>query len=90
MSGAKVSPPALEGYFALALFLIFPWLWKHREASVAGCVLFAAGDDLMLALLALLGAVHARSLEKICADLILIAVFAVFASRVRIPQLVND
>jgi len=90
MSGAKVSPPALEGYFALALFLIFRWLWKHREASVAGCVLFAAGDDLMLALLALLGAVHARSLEKICADLILIAVFAVFASRVRIPQLVND
>jgi len=83
LSGAKIPAVLFEGYFAVAMLLIFWWLAKRPTVPITTCLLFGTGDDIVLGVLSLLGAVHAGSVEKISADVILLLVFAGFLRNLR-------
>ncbi len=83
LAKTKVTPWAFFGYFAVAGGLILRWLFKQSTVPLTGLLLFAIGDEIVLVLFALLGAIGQGSMEKAIVDLLFLTAFALFIVRLK-------
>jgi hypothetical protein len=83
LAGAKVYPLLFYGYFAVVIGLVLWWLRKRAAIPLVTCLLFAIGDNLMMLLWAMPGAMRRAGLQQLVADAILLLIFCLLLSRLR-------
>ena len=74
--GVKVFTAVFYGYYVLCFALIPPVIGRRALLPVTTVLLFAAGDDLLIALLGMAGGVGQANLEKLVTNAAFLVVFA--------------
>ena len=83
MAGVKTPLAAFYGYIVLLLILMLHLLRRRAALSINNVLLFAVGDDVLLALLGLTGAIAVGGLERIASNAGFLLLFGGFWLRLR-------
>jgi hypothetical protein len=81
LSKARIIPVLFYGYFAVAFALIVRWLTQRSTIPVMTCLLFAIGDDILMVVWAMPGALHRAGIQQLVADALMLVAFALLLTR---------
>lgn len=86
LAGLKVPVPLFLGYWTVLAALAGWWAIRHRSLGEQSCLIFAAGDNSLLAAFALLGGLLHRAPGNMVTSAGFLATFAWFAWRIAKPS----
>jgi len=83
MAAMKIPPVLFHGYYILAFAWIIRRLRQIRAVPVTTLLLFALGDDIMVALFGAIGTIGQGSIQKLIAELFFLGAFTWLIVRLR-------